>query len=97
VKVHYGVIYTTDSFAAETKEFLQKLQKMHIIGIEMETSSIFTIANLQSMNVMAIHVVSDNPIIGKSLVDPLPPEDKSRQKASKKALRNLILRIAAET
>ena len=33
VKVHYGIIYTTDSFAAETREFLENLAKMNIIGI----------------------------------------------------------------
>jgi len=96
VNVHYGIICTTDSFAAETREFLEKLQKRHIIGIEMETSAIFTIANLQGMSVIAIHIVSDNPMVGKSLVEPLSPEDTSRQRTSTEALQDVILRIVAE-
>lgn len=95
VNVHYGIIYTTDSFTAEKGEFLEKLGKMNIVGIEMETSAIFTIANLQGRNVMAIHVVSDNPMIGKSLAEPLPPEDKNRQEESPRVLQEVILRIAA--
>ena len=96
VNVHYGVIYTTDSFAAETREFLEKLEKMNIIGIEMETSAIFTLANLQEMNVLAIHVVSDNPIVGKSLVEPLPEEDNRRKNMSTEALPDIILEIVAK-
>jgi len=93
VQVHYGVIYTTDSFAAETREFLEKLQKRNIIGIEMETSAIFTLANLQGMNVMAIHIVSDNPMVGKPLVEPLSPDDASRYRKSTETLRDVILDI----
>ena len=96
VKVHYGVIYTTDSFAAETREFLERLGKMNIIGIEMETSAIFTIASLQGKHAVAIHIVSDNPIVGKSLVEPLPPEDKNRKEEATKLLQGIILRIAAQ-
>ena len=69
---------------------------MNIIGIEMETSAIFTIASLQGKKAIAIHIVSDNPLIGKSLVDPLPSEDKNRQKKSTETLQEVILRIAAE-
>jgi len=96
VNVHYGIIYTTDSFAAETREFLGNLAKMNIIGIEMKTSDIFTIANLQGKHVVAIHVVSDNPIVGKSLVEPLPAEDKNRRDKSTEVLPEVILRIAGE-
>jgi len=96
INVHFGIIYTTDSFAAETRQFLENLQKRNIIGIEMETSAIFTIANLQGMNVIAIHVVSDNPIVGKSLVETLSPDDTSRQKTATKTLQDIILNIVAE-
>lgn len=96
VNVHYGIIYTTDSFAAETREFLERLGEMNIIGIEMETSAIFTIASLQGKTAAAIHIVSDNPIVGKSLVDPLPPEDKNRKEEATKVLQEVILRIAAQ-
>ena len=69
---------------------------MNIIGIEMETSAIFTIANLQGKHVAAIHVVSDNPLVGKSLVEPFSPEDRNRKEEATKLLQEVILRIAAE-
>jgi len=44
--LHYGPIYTTDAFAAETKEFLEEWSERRLLGIEMETSAIYVIASL---------------------------------------------------
>jgi len=82
-------------FSAETIEFLENFQKRQIIGIEMKASAIFTTPNLQDMNVMTIHIISDNPMIGKPLVGPLSPDDENRYKKSTEALRDVTLRIVA--
>jgi len=95
INVHYGIIYTTDSFAAETKAFMEKLSKMNIIGIDMETSAIFTVARLQCKKAIAIHVVSDNPMVGKSLVEPMSSEDKNRHRLSTETFQYLLPRIVA--
>ena len=44
--LHYGPIYTTDAFAAETKEFLEAWSERQLLGIEMETSAIYVLASL---------------------------------------------------
>jgi uridine phosphorylase len=73
--LHYGPIYTTDSFAAETKEFLEEWSARRLLGIEMETSAIYTLASLYGMKAASIHIVSDNPVMEKSFFDKLGEED----------------------
>ncbi len=79
IGIHYGPIYTTDSFAAETREFIELWQSRNLLGIEMETSVIYVIASLFGMRAAAVHVVSDNPVTKKSFFDPIPDADKERR------------------
>ncbi len=73
--LHYGPIYTTDAFAAETKEFLEAWSERQLLGIEMETSAIYVLASLYGMKAASIHIVSDNPVMKKSFFDKLGEED----------------------
>lgn len=93
IKVHYGVIYTTDSFASETEEFLERWRGRNLIGIEMETSAIYTISRLHDLRALAVHVVSDNPVIGKTLFHTLSEEDKGRVKRAKGILVEAIVKL----
>lgn len=79
VDIHYGAIYTTDSFAAETDEFLEEWGSRNLIGIEMETSAIYTVAGLVGIRAAAFHVVSDNPVAEKSFFHPFTEEEKGRR------------------
>ena len=81
--LHYGPIYTTDAFAAETKEFLEAWSERQLLGIEMETSAIYVLASLYGMKAASIHIVSDNPVMKKSFFDKLGEEDiEKREKCS---------------
>ncbi|MGD2142359.1 MAG: hypothetical protein PVH79_02635 [Candidatus Bathyarchaeota archaeon] len=80
VEVHYGPIYTTDSFAAETPEFLKLWSSRRLLGIEMETSAIYVIASMYGMRAASVHVVSDNPITKMSFFDDVPEEDMLRRR-----------------
>ena len=73
--IHIGAIYTTDSFAAETEEFLRHWQSRNLLGIEMETSVIYNIPGLYGMKATAIHIVSDKPVAKKNFPHPIPEED----------------------
>lgn len=79
IGIHYGPIYTTDSFAAETREFLELWRSRNLLGIEMETSVIYVISSLFGIRAAAVHVVSDNPLTKKSFFDPIPDADKERR------------------
>ena len=60
---HVGKIYTTDSFHMETEEFIKKLNKEGYLGIEMEVSALFSIADWHKKCAAAILVVTDNPSV----------------------------------
>jgi len=96
IRVHYGAIYTTDSFASETEEFLELWRGRNLIGIEMETSVIYTIARLYGLRSAALHVVSDNPIVGKSLFETFPEEDRQRIERAKELVIAAVARLIEE-
>ncbi len=95
IGLHYGPIYTTDAFAAETKEFLEAWSERQLLGIEMETSAIYVLASLYGMKAASIHIVSDNPVMKKSFFDKLGEEDiEKREKCSGLLLDVLVELIA---
>lgn len=93
--IHFGAIYTTDSFAAETEEFLRRWQSKNLLGIEMETSAIYTIAGLYGMRAAAVHVVSDNPVAERSFFHPIPEEDKTRRRECTDLLIEVLVRLVS--
>ncbi len=97
IDIHYGAIYTTDSFAAETDEFLEEWGSRNLIGIEMETSAIYTVAGLVGIRAAAFHVVSDNPVAERSFFHPFTEEEKGRRRECTglviEALGRLVSRI----
>lgn len=93
--IHYGPIYTTDSFAAETQEFLELWRSRNLLGIEMETSAIYVIASLFGMKAAAVHVVSDNPVVKKSFFDPLTDADKKRRELCTDLLIESLVRLVS--
>ncbi len=95
IDIHYGPIYTTDSFAAETEEFLRRWQSRNLLGIEMETSAIYTIATLYGMRAAAVHIVSDNPVAERSFFHLIPKEDKTRRRACQDLLIEALVRLIA--
>lgn len=93
IVIHYGPIYTTDSFAAETKDFLDLWRSRNLIGIDMETSAIYTLARLYGMRSISAHIVSDNPIIKKSFFDPISDAEKGRREKCEELLLDTVCRL----
>lgn len=81
-----GQIFTTDSLAAETVDFLTTLQMQKFLGIEMETSALFVVARCSGMHAVAAHVVSDLPLAGKTLFDKLTKKEKERRTSAHSAV-----------
>ena len=98
IQLFEGRIFTTDSLAAETIDFLTALSVQKFLGIEMETSALYTVARVSGMDAVAAHVVSDLPLQGKSLFDDLTQKEKERrasgQSAILRALTNAIKALA---
>ena len=59
VNFHKGAIWTTDAVYRETGEKVKRLQRQKAIGVEMEISSLFTVAKFRGIDVAALAVVSD--------------------------------------
>lgn len=95
VKIHYGPIYTTDSFASETREFLELWKSRNLLGIEMETSAIYTIASMYGIKAASFHVVSDNPIDKQSFFDPVEVEGQDRRKICQELVIEALVKLAA--
>jgi purine-nucleoside phosphorylase len=74
-----GDIFTTDSLAAETIPFLTALSEKGFMGIEMETSALYTVARTVGIDAVAAHVVSDLPLEGKTLFDDQTKKEKERR------------------
>jgi uridine phosphorylase len=71
IRHHIGIIYTTDAILRETRELINKLEKMNVLGIDMVTSIFSTICHLNGKRAASILVVADNLITGElGFMDP---------------------------
>ncbi len=89
-QLYKGRVFTTDSLAAETVEFLTALQSRAFQGIEMETSALYVVAKYSGMHAIAAHVVSDLPLAGKTLFDKLTNKEKERRASAHSAMLNAL-------
>jgi nucleoside phosphorylase len=58
-----GDVYTTDVYHMETPQFIRSLHKRGILGIDMETSALFVVADWHGKESAAILVVTDEPFV----------------------------------
>ncbi|MCD6186100.1 MAG: nucleoside phosphorylase [Deltaproteobacteria bacterium] len=54
-----GMIWTTDAVFRETREKVKYFQQRGVLGVEMETSALFTVGKYRNVETSAILVVSD--------------------------------------
>jgi purine-nucleoside phosphorylase len=60
IYAHVGNFFTTDSFYNNDQEMLNILKKYNIIGIDMETSGIYSVASEFNVKALSICTVSDH-------------------------------------
>ena len=59
VNYHPGSVWTTDAIYRETRDRIEHYQRLDVVGVEMEVSALFTVANFRKVDLGAIVVVSD--------------------------------------
>ena len=96
-ELHYGPIYTTDAFAAETKEFLEEWSARKLLGIEMETSAIYVLSSLYGIQAASIHIVSDNPVMHKSFFEKPSDGDIEKREKCYDLLLDVLVELVAQT
>lgn len=65
VRVHLGLVYTTDALFQETPELLEELEQQGISAIDMVTSAFLTVAQVRNKRAGAILAVSDECLTGR--------------------------------
>ena len=63
--VHVGNIFSSDSFYHETKEPMQKMTKLGVFGVDMETAGLYYLASRFHVKALSILTVSDHLLTGE--------------------------------
>lgn len=66
---HAGLIQTVDAFYVTTPDHLEPLSQLGVLGVEMEASTLFTLAQLRGVRAGAV-LVASNRIGDSSFIDP---------------------------
>lgn len=62
LKVHSGPIHTTGAAFRETEEIIDVWTADGMLGVELETSSLFALAKFVGVKATALHLVTDSPV-----------------------------------
>jgi uridine phosphorylase len=65
VSFHRGLIWTTDALLRETRELIDKVRGQGAIAVDMVSSALLTIAQVNNVKACSISAVSDNLITGE--------------------------------
>ncbi|EGG38385.1 purine-nucleoside phosphorylase [Paenibacillus sp. cl141a] len=65
LKMHVGNVFTSDVFYREDKSVVEKLMQHGVLGVEMETTALYTIAARFGVNALTILTVSDHLLTGE--------------------------------
>ena len=66
IKTHQGSIFSTNTFYDDSPNRWDKWQKHGILGVEMESQILFTLAKRHGIKALSILTVSDNIITGEA-------------------------------
>jgi len=56
---HEGLVWSTDAVYRETRRRVSDFKRRHVLGVEMETSALFSVGRFRGIEVAAILAVSD--------------------------------------
>lgn len=65
LKLHVGNIFSSDTFYRDDKSIVQKLMDHGVLGVEMETTALYTLAAKYGVNALTILTVSDHLLTGE--------------------------------
>ncbi|KIL40514.1 purine nucleoside phosphorylase DeoD-type [Gordoniibacillus kamchatkensis] len=65
LKLHVGNIFTSDMFYRDDKSIVQKLMDYGVLGVEMETAALYTIAAKYGVSALTVLTVSDHLLTGE--------------------------------
>lgn len=65
MRVHVGAVYTGDLFYEDDESHMEKLADYGVLGVDMETSALYTLGAKYGVNTLSIMTVSDHLLTGE--------------------------------
>ena len=62
---HVGTVWSTDALLRESKELIDQMCELRVMGVDMVTSSLLTVSQLKGVKAGGVLAVSDNLITGE--------------------------------
>lgn len=93
IKVHMGKVFSCDTIFAEYAH-LDEFMNMGCDIVEMETATLFNVANIVGIKASSVCSISDNTIANKSLYNGRTDDDQKRRASVKK---DIIPKIVLDT
>jgi purine-nucleoside phosphorylase len=62
---HVGTVWSTDALLRESKELIDQMCELNVLGVDMVTSSLLTVSQLNGVKAGGVLAVSDNLITGE--------------------------------
>lgn len=93
-QTHRGPHVTTSALLAQPPELLDGWHRAGHLGVDMETSAVFSAARHLGMQAVSLLFVWDELLRGRSWLDPFPPEEKQAQDRANAALMDVALELA---
>ncbi len=94
-RVHRGSLVTTSALLAQPPELVRAWHDAGHLGVDMETSAVFSAAAWFGMQAMSLLFVWDELLAGRSWLDPFPPEERAAQERANAALMDVALELPA--
>jgi uridine phosphorylase len=94
-KVHFGPVLTSDAFYGDLDN-LRLWSKYNVLSVEMESSTIFTLANVKKLKAGSILAVDGNPLMGLGKGEFEPGEKTGELDEHVQKAINTEIRIAIE-
>jgi purine-nucleoside phosphorylase len=90
-RVHRGSHLTTSALFAQSPERIQAWRRAGYLGVDMETSAVFSAARHFGMKAASLLFAWDELLEGRSWLDPFAPEEKERQDRANEAIFEVAL------
>ena len=95
-KVHFGPVLTSDAFYGDLDN-LRLWSKYNVLSVEMESSTLFTLANVKKLKAGSILAVDGNPLMGLGKGEFEPGEKTGELDERVQKAINTEIRIAIES
>lgn len=92
-RVHRGSHVTTSALLAQPPELVQQWHRAGYLGVDMETSAVFTAARRFGMAAVSLLFVWDELLAGRSFLHTFTPEEQAAQERANAALMDVALEM----